>query len=344
LTTASCVPETYELEGDDAKETLRTVGRIRLLKDSFIRFRTADGFSHVRALAHATVMTAFPVLISTIAVASVFELTTFRQVLEETIQRAAPGPAGRLLETAFRQGSNGSGAAILSGALIAALVTSTFALAQVERGCNRIYGMVRDRSISMKLGLGLALSLSAGLLLAASFVLLAAGTAISDGLSGGDFWSDTASTIFAVLRWPVGLLLAFAALTLVYKKSPNRKQPGTAWLQTATVMAAACWVGLTALLALYYRWNSDLGNTYGPLLSIIALLSWAYASAFALYFGIAFAAQLEAVRAGVPGPRTLRRYNETVRDPEETVVAAGWTTPAAPREPASRRSEQLSQT
>jgi hypothetical protein len=34
---------------------------------------------------------------------------------------------------------------------------------------------------------------------------------------------------------------------------------------------------------------------------------------------MAFAAQLEALRAGVPGPRTLRRFNETVRDPTETV-------------------------
>jgi uncharacterized BrkB/YihY/UPF0761 family membrane protein len=62
------------------------------------------------------------------------------------------------------------------------------------------------------------------------------------------------------------------------------------------------WVALTALLAWYYSANDSLGSTYGPLVGVIALLTWAYASAFALFMGIAFAAQLEAVRAGVPTP------------------------------------------
>jgi YihY family inner membrane protein len=334
VTTASSVPETYELEGDDAREALREVGRTRLLKDSFVRFRTADGFSHVRALAHATVLTAFPALITIIGFATLLDLTTFKDVLEHTLRSAAPGPAGRLLATAFRQGSQSGGMAIVTGGLVAALVSGTFALAQVERGCNRIYGMVRDRSIGAKLGVALALSISAGLLFAFAFVLLAAGAALGDGLSRGGVFGDTASTIFDWLRWPAGLLLTFAALTLVYKRSPNRKQPGAAWLQTGTIMATLTWFGMTALLAVYYSTNDGLGDTYGPLLGVVAILSWAYATALALYFGIALAAQLEAVRAGVPGPRTLRRYNEVVRDPDATVSIAADATPAIPRAPA----------
>jgi YihY family inner membrane protein len=341
VTTASSVPETYELEGDDARETLREAGRLRLLKDSFVRFRTADGFSHVRALGHATVMTAFPALITIIGFATLLDLTTFKTVLEQTLQSAAPGPAGRLLGTAFRQGSQAGGAAIVTGAFIAALVSGTFALAQVERGCNRIYGMVRDRKFVHKLGVGLVLSLTAGVLFVASFVLLATGNAVSDGLSRGGVWSETASNAFAILRWPAGLLLSFAALTIVYKKSPNRRQPGTAWLQTGTIMATLCWFGLTALLALYYNMNNSLRDTYGPLLGVIALLAWAYATALALYFGMAFAAQLEAIRAGVPGPRTLRRYNEVVRDPEATVAIAADATPTIPRDRAEERASSV---
>jgi len=116
----------------------------------------------------------------------------------------------------------------------------------------------------------------------------------------------------------IAAIAVFAALTLVYKVSPNRRQPGIAWLQTGTIIATGLWVILTALLAVYYSFSDQLGNTYGPLLGIIAILTWAYATALALFLGIALAAQLEAVRAGVPGPRTFRRYNETVRDPEET--------------------------
>jgi YihY family inner membrane protein len=338
LTTSSAVPETYELSGDDARGVLRDAGWKRLLIDSFIRFRTADGFTHVRALAHATVLTAFPALITVIGVATAFDLTALRNVLEHTLAQLAPGPSGRLLSTAFRQGSQADGAALVGG-LIGALASGMFAMAQVERGCNRIYGMVRDRSIPAKLTFGLLLSISAGLLLAFSFVFLAAGEALGEGLTRGGVFGDTASTVFAIARWPVGLLLVFAALTLIYKVSPNRHQPGIAWLQTGTIMATVLWVILTALLAVYYASNDQLGSTYGPLIGIIAILTWAYATALALYVGVAFAAQLEALRAGVPGPRTLRRYNETVRDPEETSEserpAVPTTTPPPRVEPAS---------
>jgi YihY family inner membrane protein len=319
MCTASAVPETYELEGDDAREMLKGAGWRKLLKDSFVRFRTADGFSHVRALAHATLLTAFPALITIIGLATIFNLTTFRDVLEHTLQQLAPGPSGRLLSTAFRQGSKAVGTAALFGGFLTSLVSGTFALAQVERGCNRIYGMVRDRQFVAKLRVASLLFISAGLLFGIAFMLLAAGSALGQGLRQGEGFGDTAATFFAILRWPAGLLLTFAALTVLYKVSPNRRQPNATWLQTGTIMAALSWFILTALLAIYYSVNNSLGTTYGPLVGLIAILTWAYATALALYFGMAFAAQLEALRAGVPGPRTLRRFNETVRDPTETV-------------------------
>ena len=51
MSTASVVPETWELTGDDARRTLRDTGRLRLVKDAFMRLRFADGFSHARSLA-----------------------------------------------------------------------------------------------------------------------------------------------------------------------------------------------------------------------------------------------------------------------------------------------------
>ena len=48
MSVAHLVPETYELDGDDARETLARTGRMQLVKDAFVRFRAADGFSHSR--------------------------------------------------------------------------------------------------------------------------------------------------------------------------------------------------------------------------------------------------------------------------------------------------------
>jgi hypothetical protein len=49
MSTATLVPETWELTGDDAWQTLRHTGRRRLLQDAFTRMRYSDGFSHTRS-------------------------------------------------------------------------------------------------------------------------------------------------------------------------------------------------------------------------------------------------------------------------------------------------------
>ena len=56
------------------------------------------------------------------------------------------------------------------------------------------------------------------------------------------------------------------------------------------------------LLALYVARSGSFGTAYGPLTGIFALLLWANLSSVALFLGIAFAAQLEAVRAGASAP------------------------------------------
>jgi uncharacterized BrkB/YihY/UPF0761 family membrane protein len=49
--------------------------------------------------------------------------------------------------------------------------------------------------------------------------------------------------------------------------------------------------------------SSTFGQTYGPLAGFVAVLLWTLLTSIALLYGVAIAAQLEAVRAGVPAPR-----------------------------------------
>jgi uncharacterized BrkB/YihY/UPF0761 family membrane protein len=77
-------------------------------------------------------------------------------------------------------------------------------------------------------------------------------------------------------------------------------------------MSVLLWFVFTGLLALYLDLSSGtFGRTYGPLTGIIAILLWTFLTSLAIYLGLAFAAQLEAVRAGVPQPRTGEQANPT---------------------------------
>ncbi|HYP47264.1 MAG TPA: hypothetical protein VEQ61_01375, partial [Thermoleophilaceae bacterium] len=127
MTTAAGVPQTRgELEGDEALETLRVVGRRRLFADSVARFRAADGFSHSRALAFQITLTLLPGLIALVGLAAALDQDDFRVVVRDTVQALAPGAAGELLTDALRQGSNSarreSGETALAAGAFAAAV------------------------------------------------------------------------------------------------------------------------------------------------------------------------------------------------------------------------------
>lgn len=300
MTTATNVPETRdELEGDEAVETLRQTGRRRLALDSFDRFRAGDGFSHSRALAFQLTLALLPALIAVVGLASALDQETFTRVVKETIDTVAPGAVGDILTEALKQGSSSasreSGETALTGGLIAALVAGTTAMAQIERGANRIYGVERDRPTLRKYLIALALALSAGVLALLSAVLLVGGAAVRDAIGGGETFND----VWSVARWPAGLAFGIGSIALLFEIAPRRRQPEASWLAFGAAVAAALWIAFMGLFVLYVDATDSFGATYGPVAGTIGVLLWTFLTSVALFLGLAFAAQLEAVRAGV---------------------------------------------
>ena len=309
MSTATSVPETYELEGDDALQTLRTTGWGRLLKDAFLRFRAADGFSHSRALAFQVMLTLLPFVIAVVGLATALQVEDVRELVTRTVDRLAPGPAGQLFTEAIRQGaknaSSGGLTALLLGA-VAALTSATLAMGQIERGANRLYGIEQDRPTTEKYLNGFKLACTAGILTVAAFLIIVAGS----DLAGGSGASSALSAIWSVLRWPLSIALVIVAFAMLFKAAPRRRQPSWSWLAVGSGMSVLLWFVFTGLLALYLDASSGtFGRTYGPLTGIIAVLIWTFLTSLAIYLGLAFAAQLEAVRAGVPQPRTGGQAN-----------------------------------
>jgi uncharacterized BrkB/YihY/UPF0761 family membrane protein len=72
--------------------------------------------------------------------------------------------------------------------------------------------------------------------------------------------------------------------------SPRRRQPEASWLAFGAVVSVVLWLVFM-----------------GPIAGTIGVLLWTFLTSVALFFGLAFAAQLEAVRAGVPEPQAGTR-------------------------------------
>jgi YihY family inner membrane protein len=322
MSTATRVPETTTLSGDelsadDAVTTLRRYGRWNLVKNSFIRFRYADGFTNARALALQICLSFIPLLIAVVGLSKAWHQEKIGQVVTQTLARVLPGGGkGDMVQQAAQhsqdQGTTGGQLALWLG-LLAAIIALTTAMGQIERGANRIYGIERDRPALRKYGRALLMSLTAGLFSLLGFLVIIAGGALGDSLAAAYGWGDTFHTLWTIGRWPVGVILALASFTVVLERAPRRRQPGYSWLAFGAGVSLALWLVLTGLLALYVARSASFGTTYGPLTGVFALLLWANLSSVALFLGVAFAAQLEAVRAGVPAPASADPLTEEMR-------------------------------
>lgn len=310
MSTASHVKETWELTGDDARETLLSTGRIALLKDAVIRLRAADGTSNARGLAFAVSLVLVQGLVVVVGIAVATGSAGFRQLLIDTIQASAPGPTSDLLtnavEQATRVGRQHRYLPLTIG-LVGVLITATVAMGQLERAMNRIYGVEKDRPFADKYKLALALALSAGVVIAASFALLTFGRGLAD--------AGAARSVWMVVRWPVGIALLAAGLAVLFRWSPRRRQPGWAWLAFGAGVSVVGWTLVTAALALVFNVSKTFGQTYGSLAGLVALQLWTFFSALAILYGVAVAAQLEAVRSGVPVAQDLSKDEMTVGEP-----------------------------
>ena len=293
MSAASRVRETRDLTGDDAWRTLAATGRIKLLRDAFVRLRAADGFSHSRSLAFATSLVFVQGLIALVGLAVQFGQAGFGRTILQAIQSAVPGPAGSLLTSAFAQaqqvGLEHRFLPLVLG-LGGTLVTATTATAQLIRGINRLYGIEKDGPFIRKYARALLLAVVVLAAFVGAGAMLTVRRELSGDAGGGDYLA------WRVLRWPVALGLAAAAFGGIFRWAPRRRQPRWSWLIFGGVIGVAGWTIVTVAFSVAFRASSSFGDVYGPLAGVVALQIWTFFSAVAIFFGAAIAAQLEAVR------------------------------------------------
>ena len=293
------VPETRDHSASDEAHTLARAGTVRLFRDAAARARAADVTMAARALGHSSITTLVPAVIAVIGFVSAFGLDDLRGRLAEAAMSFAPGPAGGILTDALEGAKPSSGVLALVAGLAGMLFSGTLGMVMLERAANRIYGVEEHRPLVRRYGLGLLLAATVGVMLTVALAVVVAGGSVGDGNGTG---AQASSGVWSIARWPVGVGLVVVAMTVIFRVVPNRRQPGFSWLLSGTVVSVVAWIGATLLLGWFYEHVTGLGGSYGPLLGIIALLVWAYATGLAVLFGLSFAAELEAARASESEP------------------------------------------
>ena len=310
MVTARVVPVTTEMDGDeldaeDAWHLARRIGLRQLLIDSLLRFRYADGFSHSRALAFQASLAVVPFLLALSGLAAGIDHQRPARVIARTIELvSASGGSRDALAAAVLNGQadERTGKIALAVGLFFALLSMSTALAQIDRGTNRIYGITRDRKAVQKYGRALVLTAVLAAPVGVGFLLLVAGGAFADAMQSSYGWSDGAALTWNLVRWPVGLALLVFTIAVLLDHAPRRRQPALSWLALGAAISVTLAMTATGLLAAYVHLSASFGAIYGPLGGVFALLLWSLLSSIALFLGASVCAQLEHLRAGQREP------------------------------------------
>jgi len=302
------VPVTVEIDGeeldfDDARTAIRNVGVRRLLVDSVLRFRYGDGFTNSRALALQVALSVVPFMLALTGLAAGLDVGRASVVLSRTVSAmSVGGDDASASDGQTAEEAEAAGEVALAVGLVFALVSMTTAVAQIERGVNRIYGIERDRRAAAKYGRAAVLSAILAVPIGVGFMLLVGGGPFADAMVEEYGWTGTTVTVWHVVRWPAGTLLLTFAIAVLFDHVPRRRQPSLSWLALGSGIAVALTITASGLLALYVRESGAFDDVYGSIAGVMALLLWSYLTSIALFVGAAVAAQLEAVRAGVTRP------------------------------------------
>jgi YihY family inner membrane protein len=293
-----------ELSADDAWHALRHYGGWHLLHDAFLRFRYGDGFSHSRALGLQLCLAIVPFLIALTGLSSDLGVEEGGRVVADVVLALTPGASDALVSELLMgdEGTERAGEVALVLGLITGMVALSTAMAQIERGANRIYGVERDRPALAKYTRAAILSVVAGVPALVGFLFLVGGGEVGNSIEQHYRWGGWAHTTWDWVRWPVSLTLTVLSVGLLFRHAPRRRQPGLSWLLYGAALSTAIWWLVSGLLAVYVNASDAFGATYGALTGIMALLVWANLTGIAFFLGLAFAAQLEGARVGAPDP------------------------------------------
>jgi YihY family inner membrane protein len=310
MTTARTVPVTTEMDGDeldalDAWHLARRHGLRAIAVESFVRFRYGDGFTNSRALALQACLAVVPFLLALTGLASDIDEERPAAVVAHVVDSLSPGAGdSAALTTAVEKSDEAevAGEVALVFGLAFALVSMTTAMAQVERGANRIYGIRRDRKALAKYGRAAVLTAVLAAPVGIGFLMIVGGGAFGEAMADSYGWSDRAVDTWEVVRWPGGLALLVLTIAVLLDHAPRRRQPALSWLALGSGIAVLLSALATVGLATYVSLSGSFGSVYGPLAGVFALLLWALLSSIAFFYGTAVCAQLEAVRAGESAP------------------------------------------
>ncbi|MDT4925552.1 MAG: rane protein [Pseudonocardiales bacterium] len=279
-------------------------GWLEVLKRSVKQFKHDDITDRAAALTYYGVLAIFPGVLVLVSILGLLGKSTTQKVLDN-VKQLAPGSVSDFLRSIIEQVQGKTGAASIAAVvgIVIALWSASGYVAGFMRASNAIYDVDEGRPIwkTASVRLGVTLILVVMLVVSAFMVVVSGPIATQVGKAFGI--GDTALLVWNIAKWPVLLVIVSMMFSLLYKASPNVKQPGMRWITPGGVIAVIVWLIASGLFAVYVSFSGSYNKTYGSLATVIVFLVWLWITNIAILLGAEFNAETQrqrAIQAGMP--------------------------------------------
>jgi membrane protein len=287
-------------------------GWLAVLKRAVREFKHDDITDRAAALTYFGVLALFPAMLVLVSALGLLGKSATKQVLNNVAQ-IAPGSVHTFLNGVITQVQGKAGIAGIAGiiGLLVAFWSASGYVAAFMRAMNAIYDIDEGRPIwkTVPVRILTTLALVVMLLIAAAIVILTGPVANQVGSAFGI--GHAAVLIWDIVKWPVLIVIVSLMLSLLYKATPNVRQPRFRWISAGGIVAVIIWLIASGLFAVYVSFSGSYNKTYGSLATVIIFLVWLWITNIAILLGAEFNAEAQrerAIRIGVPDD--LEPYEE----------------------------------
>jgi membrane protein len=203
-------------------------------------------------------------------------------------------PSGGLdmIRTQLQALANASGKALSFGFVVGFLValwSANSGMKALFEAMNVAYEEEEKRSFIRLNLLSLAFTLAAMAVGILMVVMVGVVPAVLSFLSLGDL----TEILVRILRWPLLLVAAGVAISIIYRYGPSRERAQWRWINWGAALAALVWLVVSILFSWYLENFADYNATYGSLGAVIGFMMWTWISVLVLLVGAELDSEVE---------------------------------------------------
>ena len=274
-------------------------------------------FQAAAALSYYSILSIFPALILLSSVMAFIPLPNFFQDVLVAMGRVAPPGAMPVIYAVLNDILGANSSAWLSVGTLGTLWVVSSAFDEMIEALDAAYDVGDQRPIWKTRLLALGLAAATGFFLICGIAAMIVGPRVGDWLAVRLSLSGVFILLWPYIHWTMAVAFAVVAVETIYFLAPNVKQRFLATLPGA-ILSVVCWMALSYLLRIYFRYFGNYNRTYGTLAGVMALMTWLYWAHFILLAG----GELNAELAKERGAGRLSTKDNLVQNRRSTDRAA----------------------